>query len=187
MDKQENVIVETDDDGDAGLCPSCGRWVPGQHELGVLYDPKPDGCGFCSHASMEQRTAPQGGINGWLTCGICGRSYDQRVVDGHRVEFVEIPPRFFDMDNHGVSYSFVARDLEHCKAILAGVATAMYDAQDIEFEARTVADVDRADCEWRELTLEQAAMKFTICDGGPGPHRAPLSERMLGDYFCSEY
>ncbi len=46
---------------DAGPCPACHRWVPGQHELGVLYDPKPDGCGWCSHASRTD------GV-----CGFCG-------------------------------------------------------------------------------------------------------------------
>jgi hypothetical protein len=47
-------------------CPRCGAWVPDHDGFGVLAHIKPayrDGCGYCSHPSIDD------GV-----CGICGQT-----------------------------------------------------------------------------------------------------------------
>ena len=103
----------------------------------------------------------------------------------------DVPRRFFRMENQGVSYSFVATDIDHCKRILCDHGAVVYDADDEEIQLRKgqYAEFEKADCDWFELTHDQASLKFTISDDGPAgeDYRAPLSERELGAFFCSEY
>lgn len=171
-----SVIVAAEDD-DASPCPSCGRWVPGQHELGVMRDPKPQGCGWCSHASTSRDPRAGGGFDPWSFCGLCNEAIGE---DGK-----VIPKKFFEVDDgSGVDYTIVARDVEHAKEILR--------SHGVEFtkEDGYSASIDHpefASLEWRELLLEQAEVKMTIEDGGNQPYRAPLSQRRLGDFYCSEW
>lgn len=52
-------------------CPACGKWVDDHDGFGVLAHIKPaypDGCGYCSHPSIDYDDE---GVIG--TCGICKR------------------------------------------------------------------------------------------------------------------
>ncbi len=46
-------------------CPRCRREYPDFDGFGVLYCPKPDGCGYCQHMSRS------GDDTGWV-CDYCG-------------------------------------------------------------------------------------------------------------------
>lgn len=92
--------------------------------------------------------------------------------------------RFFVADSDGVTYSFVARDLDHCREILVRHGVVFYAADGSETN-----DVERAAIEWTELTPDQASLRMTSDDGQAiaSLRRLPLSQRALGDWFCSEY
>jgi hypothetical protein len=54
-----------DDEQPTMECPWCGKEFPDFDGFGVLYcGPKPDGCGYCQHASRD---------NG--VCNFCGDDY----------------------------------------------------------------------------------------------------------------
>lgn len=99
--------------------------------------------------------------------------------------------RFYSMENRDISYSFVAFSIEHCKQILCDHGVVLLDKNSDEIQlVRGRYDLfEMADCEWHELTRDQAALKFTISEDGPeaDDYRAPLANRELGAWFCSEY
>lgn len=91
--------------------------------------------------------------------------------------------RFFVADND-ITYSFVATDIDHCKSLLAGSGVVFFTK-----DGEETYDIELADITWSEITAQDAATRFTVSDGGPPTdvYRCPLSERGLGDWFCSEW
>jgi hypothetical protein len=102
--------------------------------------------------------------------------------------------RFFDLDDNGRTFTFVATDLEHAKKILA------------DSPVKLVADTDRGEpgieeAVWSEIapedaathTIEPTANKDWKPD--PDPERGPqgymvpkmLADYDIGDWFSSEY
>ena len=99
--------------------------------------------------------------------------------------------RYFSMDNQGISYSFVAMNIDHCKWLLTDAKVVVFDAdnEEIQLDPATPDLIEKADLEWMELTAEQASLKMTISEDGPRgeERRAPLANRELGAWFCSEF
>jgi hypothetical protein len=92
--------------------------------------------------------------------------------------------RFFAVDDGGVSYYIVSRDLEHAKQLLreVGVEFASEDGWSHPIDAPEVASI-----EWKEMSAEVAAQKRVwLGDGGTAP-QAILAACEIGDWFSSEY
>lgn len=91
---------------------------------------------------------------------------------------VSVPgQRYFQCEDNGCTYSFVALDLDHAKRLLAESGTV------------TVAESDAAypgiePVEWTEIDAERAAR--LNCDDMEG-RRGPLTSFGPGDWFSSEY
>jgi hypothetical protein len=85
--------------------------------------------------------------------------------------------RYFQCDDNGCYYTFVAIVMDHAKRLLA------------ESRLVTVAESDAGrhgivPVEWSEIDAERAAR--ITCDDMEG-HRGPLTEFGPGDWFTSEY
>ncbi len=93
------------------------------------------------------------------------------IVDGG----VAPPRRYFVLDTGGATYSFVARDVNHCMELLKG---------------HEHDEIQTWKCTWTEITFEQAMLKMTR-DEEQEPasplYRLPLAHREVGAWFCSEY
>lgn len=91
--------------------------------------------------------------------------------------------RFYTMDDGGASYSFVARDVDHCKQLLRDVGVVLTKDDGDE---GSIDDPEFADLEWRELTQEEATRLKCHPDDGGKPAQ-PLTTYELGAWFCSDY
>ncbi len=89
--------------------------------------------------------------------------------------------RFFKADNHGATYWVIATDLEHAGKILAGAGIEFSDGvtDGLPFELAKIA--------WTEMTTEAAALVKVTDDDDAGVFTWPLTEHVLGSWFCSEY
>lgn len=107
-----------------------------------------------------------------------------RAARARCAEIINARRRFFVADNQGITYSFVALDVDQCRAILVKHGCVFYAPDGGE-----TYDIERADIEWVELAPEQAAIRMTSDDGAEDPalRRLPLSQRAIGDWFCSEH
>ena len=76
--------------------------------------------------------------------------------------------RFFQAEDGGATFSFVATDLEHAQKLLADSGT------EIEH-----------DLEWSELSSAQAAERK--CNRDDGNPSIPLDQCDLGEWFSSEW
>lgn len=91
--------------------------------------------------------------------------------------------RFFTMDSGGATYSFVARDVDHCKQLLRDVDVVLTKEDGDE---ANIDDPAFADVEWIEHTQDEASRIKCHPDDGGKPSQ-PLTTYELGAWFCSEY
>lgn len=91
--------------------------------------------------------------------------------------------RFFTVDDGGASYTFVARDVEHCKQLLRDVG-AEFTKED--GDSAPVDDPAFADLDWQEHTQDDAKCIRCHPDDGGKPAQ-PLTTYELGTWFSSEY
>lgn len=90
-----------------------------------------------------------------------------------------IPRRYFDCEDNGCSYSFVAVNLEHAQKLLADAGCA-------------VAETDKGmegvvALEWSELTPAEAEEKHPRCRDDENDRVAPLTSYDIGMWFSSEW
>jgi hypothetical protein len=86
--------------------------------------------------------------------------------------------RFFqgEEDDSGVTYTVVARDIDHAKQIMRDSGAEFGDPS---------GPFDQVPFEWVEVDAERATrIKCNRDDGNPS---VPLAECDLGDRFCSEW
>ncbi len=89
--------------------------------------------------------------------------------------------RFFELDDNGCDWSFVATDLIHAKRLLQeGVGRGSISL---------CAGLDKSEePSWSEIPVGRALVLMTVDDdAGEGRTRLPLAERNLGDFFSSEW
>lgn len=91
--------------------------------------------------------------------------------------------RFFTVDDGGATYTFVARDLEHCKQMLRDVGAELTKE---DGDSAGIDDPAFADLEWIEHTQDEASRIKCHPDDGGKPSQ-PLPTYELGAWFCSEY
>ncbi len=89
--------------------------------------------------------------------------------------------RFFRLHDNGVDWSFVAVDFADAQrvfreAIVLGTIS-LVEPGSADFEERP---------SWEEIPIERAIACNTFEDGGK-VYEAPLAQRNLGDFYCSEW
>lgn len=88
--------------------------------------------------------------------------------------------RFFTVNDGGATYFLVARTVDHARQLLRDSGV---EFTDDDLCSASVDDPRFAHLVWTELTADRAAEIVTHGEDGT----RPLSERELGDWFCTEW